>query len=322
LSARRQTAIGLALLFLLAGGLAWNTISVDREAKPARASIGRILALPGPDLQVGEKGRARGDRPAIVLIHGWTASMEYWSRVAPRLAVGHRVVSVDLIGHGGSEKPRDHGAYSMENQARQVALALRRLRIRRAIVVGHSMGGSVATALAERHRPPMTGVVVVDSEPDLDSGKDHGPIGGLVSFAVGRLSCFPVVGELGRRLAPDFMVRRALRLGFAKGFDVPDFAVESYRRSTYTAICQSGRHSSDYVDERSLATRLAASGVPILAIFGAKEQIAEPEQSIRAYRRVPGARVATIADAGHSPNVERPATTARLILRFVRDLER
>ena len=79
----------------------------------------------------------------------------------PLLDREHRVVAVDLLGHGGSEKP-DSG-YSIPNQADLVAEALERLGVRHAEVVGHSLGGGVATALAERSPELVETVVIIDT---------------------------------------------------------------------------------------------------------------------------------------------------------------
>ena len=71
---------------------------------------------------------------------------------------------IDLLGHGGSEKPRD--GYRMEEQADLVAQVLDALRIRRAALAGHSMGGIVATAFAERHRERLSRLMLVGTNPD------------------------------------------------------------------------------------------------------------------------------------------------------------
>jgi pimeloyl-ACP methyl ester carboxylesterase len=299
---RKRT--GLALLAFIAVALAVNTVLVQRESKPARADVGRVIRLPGPDLQVREDGPTSS--PALVLLHCFTCSIEWWDRLTPALAKRHRVVRLDLIGHGGSDKPRT--GYSMENQARQVALALRRLGIRSAVVVGQSMGVSVATALAERHPDFVERLVVIDQ-----AGGDHWekPIG-----LTGKLGFLPVSGELLYRAVPDSLVRDGLEIAFAEGFEVPDFALRSFRDLTYNAYRDSGLESDDYKDERPIHQRLAATGVRVLAIFGEEDRIADAEKSLAAYRQIPAARVATIAGAGHSPNVERPEVTARLILEF------
>ena len=93
--------------------LAVNAVITSRQTKGAKADIGQILNLPGGALQVREDG-ARGG-PAIVLIHGWTASMRWWDRITPLIGRARRVVPVDLLGHGGPAKPK--GGYSMEAQA-------------------------------------------------------------------------------------------------------------------------------------------------------------------------------------------------------------
>src|SRR5438105_15385765 len=92
--------IVFAALAVHVGLLAVNTLITSGETKPAKADIGQILALPGGALQVREDGVRSG--PAIVLIHGWTASMHWWDRVTPLLARSRRVIRVDLLGHGGS----------------------------------------------------------------------------------------------------------------------------------------------------------------------------------------------------------------------------
>jgi pimeloyl-ACP methyl ester carboxylesterase len=90
-----------------------------------------------------------------VLLHGFDASLRWWQPSVSALARSHRVVRIDLLGHGGSAKPRD--GYSMSEQARLVDGVMRILGVRRAIVAGHSMGAAVAIALAESDPPLVAG---------------------------------------------------------------------------------------------------------------------------------------------------------------------
>src|SRR6266511_2225300 len=122
----------LAAFVAIAALLAINTIVTDRNTEGRASDLGHTIGLPGSRIQVREDG-SHGNH-AIVLIHGFAASMHWWSPVAERLAPHFYVVRVDLLGHGGSEKPR-HG-YSMENQARLVSDALAALRVKHAVVVG------------------------------------------------------------------------------------------------------------------------------------------------------------------------------------------
>ncbi|MET0926223.1 MAG: alpha/beta fold hydrolase, partial [Solirubrobacterales bacterium] len=127
-----------------------NTIVVDGETADAGPTIegGEILSLPGGDVQVLEQGSPTARGAPIVLLHCYSCSLHWWDELAPILASDHRVIRIDLLGFGGSEKPES--GYEIENQAKLVAEALNQLDIQAAMVVGHSMGGAITASLAEQ----------------------------------------------------------------------------------------------------------------------------------------------------------------------------
>lgn len=299
---RRLILIAVALIAI---ALAVNAVVTDRQTAQAEADAGRVLDLPGADLQVRERGPT--DAPAIVLLHCYTCSLHYWSRIEPLLSSDRRVVSIDLPGHGGSEKPRD--GYEIERQADGVAAALRRLGVRDALVAGQSLGGVVATALAEDHPELVRGVVVMDSPPAAEG------FGELPLTA--RLARAPVLGHAIERLAPDAAIRDGLADAFHDGFEVPDQFVEDVRRMTFRSFSQIPARADDYVGERTLDDRLAATGVPLLVIFGGDDGIVDPSAADE-FRDIPGAEVAVLPGIGHTPQVEAPARTAALLRRFDR----
>jgi pimeloyl-ACP methyl ester carboxylesterase len=284
-----------------------NTVVVDHETKAASVTEpgGRIFNLPGGDLQVVEHGPRDGS--PIVLIHCFTCAINYWDEMMPRLDRAHRVVAIDLLGHGGSEKPSS--GYTVPNQADLVAQTLGRLGVRDAEVVGHSLGGAVAVALAQQSPQLVDRVVIVDTPPTHESG-DLGFIASL-GFA-------PVIGELFAQVRPDFAVKKGLEVAFAPGFDVPDAFVDDVNRMTFTSYDDSPTGFDDYTGEEGLDERMEETGKPLLVIMGAEEQIIDdPPQRLAEYRStVPGAQTKLIAGAGHSPNVEKPAETAALVLGF------
>jgi len=76
---------------------------MNATARPRTPPFGRIAKLPsGHEMHYLEQGKG----PAIVLVHGWSGSMELWKEQFPVLAKAHRVLVLDLPGHGGSDKPR------------------------------------------------------------------------------------------------------------------------------------------------------------------------------------------------------------------------
>jgi pimeloyl-ACP methyl ester carboxylesterase len=301
----RKWKIVLGVIGALAVLLAVNTLVVGAETKPAAVTVpgARILHLRGGDMQVLEKG-PRG-APPIVLLHCFSCSLAWWQRMIPFLDRDHRVIALDLRGFGGSEKPAS--GYSMPDQAAFVAEALERLGVHRATVVGHSLGGTVATALTEVPGDYVSRLVIIDQAPDESFATP-------VDFAV-ELTTAPVIGEALWQMTPDFAVKEGLQVAFAPGYETPDEFVDGFDQMTYTSYA-SDDEEGDYMGEESLNRRIERAGVPLLAIFGAEDQIYEAEPALAVYAKVPGARTALVPGAGHSPNVEKPGRTAALILEF------
>src|SRR5207247_1672319 len=85
----------------------------------------------------------------------------------------------------------------------------------------------------------------------------------------------------------------------------------------YTSFHQAFSEEDSYEDAQPLDTRIRDANVPLLVIFGTEDQLwKDPEVAAHAYSDVPGAEIHMIPGAGHSPNVEKPGATARLILGF------
>jgi len=292
--------------------LGLNAAVTDRETKAAEVTVpgGEIVRLPGGDLQLVEGGPrdagATAARP-IVLIHCFTCAIDWWDGMRPRLERRHRVVAVDLLGHGGSEKPTS--GYDPANQADLVAQALSRRGVRDATVVGHSLGGTVAVALAEQAPQLVDRAVIVDTPPSHEEG-DLG--------LIARLAFAPVTGEFLWRIKPDFAVKQGLEVAFAPGFEVPDAFVDDLDRMTFTSYDDSPVASEEFGEEEPLDRRMKATGKPLLVIMGAEEQIVDdPPARLAEYRQtVPGVRTELMRGVGHSPNVEAPARTANLVLDF------
>jgi pimeloyl-ACP methyl ester carboxylesterase len=281
--------------------LALNTLLVERATAPAKADIGRIVSLPGGDVQVRVDGRP--DAPPVVLVHGFGASMRWWDVVTPALARDLRVIRIDLLGHGGSEKPRD--GYSMENQADIVAQAMDRLGVRGAPVAGHSMGGIVAAALAERHRDRVTRVMLIGTPPD-DEVDDWN--------LTARLAFSPVTGHANDTLVTERIVRYVVEHGFAPDFDPPArLSRDIFGRTTWSSFDGSQEAIDRYWDERPLDRRLAATGVPLTVVLGERDRHAR--RSTAKYNAI-GARTVVMQALDHSPQVEAPGRTAPLIAAF------
>lgn len=296
--------IGLGVVVVL---LAVNTVVTDLETKPAeKRRGGEIVELSGGDLFY----RDQGDRedPVVVLLHGFSGSQRWWDRVTPDLVRrGLRVIRFDLLGHGASEKPRD--GYAPDEQARRVADALAKLRVRRATIVGHSMGGTVASALVQERPRLVRRIAVIGTSPR--DGFAELPL-------AGRIATWPVAGELVRRFAPDPAIAAGLDSAFADGVDVPDAFVDDLDGMTFSAYDRSTTEAKEFIEAQPSSERIKRSGVPLLVIFGTDDEIVDPKAADAWAKDVPTARVVKLSGAGHSPLWERPRDVVKELLDFAR----
>lgn len=298
---RRFLIIALSLLAVLAVLLVVNAVIVGGKTEAASADgAGRVLDLPGGDLHVTDRGPR--DAPTILLVHCYTCSMDYWQRLAPLLVRDHRVIAVDLLGHGGSEKPSD--GYSMEHQADTIAEALDALDAKPVLAVGQSLGGPISTALAQRHPDKVRGLVIMDSASQTK----------YVDLPLtARIARMPVIGPAIKQVVPDSKIHEELSKAFHKGFEFPDEFVENVKEMTYRAFAESPKEGGDFTDERHLDDRIAATGLPVTVIFGAEDRIVDPA-SADDYRDIPDAKVVVLPGIGHTPQMEAPARSAALVL--------
>ncbi|MEV0683022.1 alpha/beta hydrolase [Nocardia sp. NPDC050378] len=303
---RSLRVTALALTGILTA-LVVNAFLVDRDSHGATPFAGgRVLTLEGPDLNVREYGPST--ERAVVLLHGYLSSIEWWEQVAPSLAApGHRVVALDLVGHGGSEATTADDDYSASGQATAVSRALDALGIRRAALVGHSMGGHIATLLAEREPERIERVAVIDTQ--------GGP--GLKDMPVMKtLGCRPLLGAvIDRFRGIDAIAEGSLQAGFGADFPPPPLAQRSLERATHRTVCRSTA-ATTMNDERAVAERLAALGKPVLVIWGEHDTLAPSATNIAKFTEA-GLTPRVIPGSGHSPLVERPEAVVELVGPFV-----
>lgn len=245
----------------------------------------------------------RPGAPALLLIENAAAPIAMWDPVVPSLAGAYRVIRVDLLGHGRSSP----AGYDVPAQAREVGAALDELGVSRVTAIGHSSGGYVATALAEQRPGTVAALALINTGPGPDAKIPDPPLA--------RLANAPVAGQLLWRLKTEATIRKAARTAFTRPVDIPDALIAHVQGLTYRSFTETMRAYWDYISQRSVPDRLAALGLPVLVLFGTDDRRWH-SSSAAAYRDVPGARVEMLPGVGHTPMMEDPRTTARLLLDF------
>jgi pimeloyl-ACP methyl ester carboxylesterase len=116
----------------------------------------------GVKIQLAEWG---GRGQTILCIHGITANCRCWDVVASTLAPDYRVLAMDLRGRGGSDKPAT--GYSIEQHGRDILALLDDLKVKRPVLMGHSLGAFISLAFAARYPDRVDRVILVDGGGDL-----------------------------------------------------------------------------------------------------------------------------------------------------------
>ncbi|WP_026732744.1 alpha/beta fold hydrolase [Fischerella sp. PCC 9605] len=255
------------------------------------------------------------DDPPLVLLHGDGESALDWSWVLPILAATHRVYAPDLPGAGDSSKP--DVVYSPEFYTQFVAGFLNAFGLRRAVLVGNSIGGLVALRFALSYSEAVTALVLVDS-----SG-----LGYLVSPFLSQLT-LPWYGEaaiawsktpLG---AKQRAWSRALLL-FAHPTRVPAaWLAEQVRMAQMPGFLEATLSAlraelNLFGQYKVLLDSLPQLQMPTLVMWGTRDQILPKEQAEDAVKRLKQGQLALIPDCGHLPHVERPGLFAAVLIQFL-----
>jgi len=114
-----------------------------------------------------------GSGPAVVLLHGFLENSSMWNQISEQISKKNRVVCIDLLGHGATENCGY--IHTMEDQAEMVKAVLDHLRLRKYILIGHSMGGYIALAFAKLYPNNVKGLCLMNSTalPDSEEKKTN-----------------------------------------------------------------------------------------------------------------------------------------------------
>ncbi len=264
--------------------------------------------------------RMAGSGPAVVLIHGMINSSRHWREVAERLAVNHTVIAPDLIGHGDSATPR--GDYSIGAHAAAIRDLLSAIGIRRATIVGHSLGGGVAMQFFWQFPERVERLVLISSG---GLGPDVSPLLRVAALpgaspALALAARPRVVGAISS-IADALKRRGSNRAVYADAIAraLRPLQGEGARR----AFLQTLRAVIDVRGQRvSAVDRLYLLGpVPSLIVWGERDRTIPPSHGEAAHAAIPHSQFATLPRAAHFPHIEDPEGLSDVLEEFLASTE-
>lgn len=138
-------------------------VGAGEAADPSQAVTGSAVSADGVEIAYVTCGQGE---PALVFVHGWSCDRGYWEEQLGHFGESHKLVAVDLAGHGRSGKGRTD--YTMEAFGADVATVVEKLGLEQVILIGHSMGGEVIVEAARRLSDRVIGLIGVDTLGDVE----------------------------------------------------------------------------------------------------------------------------------------------------------
>ena len=297
-------AAGVALLGL-AAGLLW-TPDLSRASLQARYLRGPadLIDVDGVRLHVRDDGGR--DAPAVIMIHGFGSSLETWEPWARSLATAFRVVRFDLPGSGLSA-PDPTGDYGDARSVALISALMDRLAIRRATLVGNSIGGRIAWRFAGTHPERLAKLVLISPDGFASQG-----------FAYGEAPVVPATVGLMRYVLPEPLLKASLKPAYG---DPSRLTPATVRRYYELVRAPGGRQAllarmkqTVLTDPTPFLRRIQA---PVLIMWGERDGMI-PVANARAYlRALPDARLVTFPELGHVPQEEAPARSLPALRAFL-----
>jgi pimeloyl-ACP methyl ester carboxylesterase len=269
--------------------------------KPAALADGTPQIVDSADgVHIEYQVYGHGD-PAVVLVHGWSNNSNYWNAQLDELKARYTVVTLNLAGHGASERNRED--WSMANYAADVAAVVHEIPNRKVVLVGHAMGGIVVLEAARLIGSRVIGIIAVDSlksigQPPMSKAQFEEQVQRFRENFIGHMHDF-VSSYLFTRNADPLFVRKV--------------ADDMAHASPQVAI-----PSLEAVYHYDFAA-LPAIHVPIIAI---NSDLHMPTDEARIRKLAPTFRSIVVPGAGHFLMMESPARFNPILLQAIASLEK
>lgn len=240
--------------------------------------------------------------PELVLLHGGAQNAHTWDTVA--LALGRPLVAIDLPGHGHSDWRDDRSYWPVDNAA-AVATAMRQLAPDPRLLVGMSLGGLTAVALAARHPELVPRLALVDVTPGVDREKAS-PIAAFIAGPE-RFDTFDEILERTVAFNPT-RSESSLRRGILHNARENEDGSWTWRYDRVRLT-----EGESIPDFGALWDDVSKLTMPLMLVRGADSVVVGDEDVAELERRRPDVRVEVVEGAGHSIQGDRPVELARLI---------
>jgi len=246
--------------------------------------------------------RDQGKGRALILLHGFLASHQLWDAQFEDLSKRYRLIAPDLPGHGDSASIGY--VQSMELLAEMVHGLMKHLGLRKVVLVGHSLGGYISLAFAEKYTDKVKGLILINTTAAADSEQRKASRDQLIQMLPKKAK-----GVINSLVESFFVVYGPRRLSSLRKYKA------WAKRSNPKGIVANVRGMKER-KEREIILKFAP--YPYLIIVGKEDPIIDLRQSIAEAELNPLGELISLEDSGHMSVLEKPWLINKLILKFLR----
>jgi pimeloyl-ACP methyl ester carboxylesterase len=307
--------LGSVLVLLIVLGIVFyqKDQSPEEVYKKYALASSQQIAIGGVQLHYCDEGNQLDSTP-LLLIHGTSSSLRTWDGVTAQLKNQYRIIRFDLPGFGltGPNPNRDYST-SYYNQV--IDSLLSALHVSRVIIVGNSLGGSIATQYAIYQPGKVRGLVLVDAAGLPPAKKTTGAIG----F---KLAQMPVINQLLTIITPRELVKKSLQDAYGDIGKVTDSLTTQYfdmltREGNRQALIDRMRQGWQVTDSNFL-TKVEA---PTLIVWGSKDRLIPVENAELFQQKIKNSQVHIWENLGHVPMEEDPGAFSDILRKWVMQLK-
>lgn len=306
---------GVVLVALVMAWLALRRPDISYAALEAKyaSAASRYIDLPG-GLHVHYRDQGPPNGPVVVMVHGFSASLQAWEPWIARLGNSYRILTLDLPGHGLTRAPAGYAA-SIDGYADLVDRLARRLALGPYVVVGNSMGGGVAWDDALRHPADVRALVLVDAAgwPSATAARGE-PL-------IFKLMRNPLARSLLKEIDTRALAKQGLEAAYLDRSLVTPALVDRYvdlaRAPGHRDILLSIESAPDAAVTPATFARI---GVPTLILHGEDDKLIPVADSRGFAGAIPNARLIIYPGVGHVPMEQIPDRSAADLAAFLASL--
>jgi pimeloyl-ACP methyl ester carboxylesterase len=258
-----------------------------------------------------------GEGQPVLLIPGAWSTYRYWNRITPLLSKRYRLLALDYLGAGDSDKPRSGFRYTVEEQADLIAGTIEALQVSKVHIIGTSYGGSIALNLAARYPDRVGKIVSIEGNGMKHKKVPYRPMGGLLKWPL--LGEVPISvtrsGLLDKMIAKGVMGKAWRPLGDHEREEIVEIISQTNKTASRIPWY---RISRTLVTSKDFAEEAKTIRIPILYLYGENSGYRGMAEANAEFLKthLSQAEVFCVKDGIHNLELQKPEEVARIILEF------